>query len=202
MSTTVMEKGNGTGFEPAPAGAHVGVCVGVIDLGTQSWEYGGKINRHPKMLLMFELVGTEMEDGRPFTISEEFTSYFSEKANLRKFLEAWRGRPFTEEERKGFGVEKLLGAVGYVNVIHEVSKKGRTFGKIKSIMPLPKGSPKPAATNGFIHYQIEDGRPGDEIPEWIRNKILDCEEFKNAPAPPVPGGPPANDTDDLDDVPF
>lgn len=172
----------------------------MIDLGTQVWEYGGQVNRHPKMLITFELVGTEMEDGRPFTISEEFTSYFSEKANLRKFLESWRGKPFTEEERAGFSVAKLLGAAGFVNVIHEVSKKGRTFAKVKSIMPLPRSTPRPPSVNTPVHYEIEEGTPPDTIPEWIRNKILACEEFKNAPKPPAANG--HKEDPDKDDPPF
>ena len=62
----------------------------------------------------------------PLTVSRTFTVSLHEKANLRKFLSAWRGRDFTTEEAKAFDVSKLLGAYCMVNVT-ESETNGKTY---------------------------------------------------------------------------
>jgi hypothetical protein len=141
-----------------------------------------------------------MEDGRPFVVSAEFTSFMSEKANLRKFLEAWRGKPFTEEERAGFDVKRLLGVPAFVNVVHGKSKKGRTYAELVSASPLPRGMPRPDSINPPVSYEVEDGYPPESIPDWIRKKILDSDEFKGAANPPASTGHDVNPEDP--DCPF
>lgn len=159
----------GTSFPKAPAGVHRAVCIKVIDLGHQVGFEG--VGRAHKVLIMWELSDELMEDGRPFAISEEYTLSLNEKANLRKKLDAWRGRPFTEQELHGFELANLLGKPCQLQVAHEVSKKGKEFAKVTSIMPLAKGMSVPEVINDLVKYDITDPAIPDGLPQWIVDKI-------------------------------
>ena len=45
--------------------------------------------------------------GRRFDVARVYTLCLHERAALRKDLESWRGRKFTEQELDGFDLEKL-----------------------------------------------------------------------------------------------
>ncbi len=171
--------GNGKTSELAPDGNHVAACVGVIDLGTQTYEFNGSAISNRKVLLQWELVNEAMSDGRPFMVSAEFTLSLHEKSKLRPFLENWRGRPFTPEELAGFDLDSLAGRGCMLNVVHEVSKKGKTFSAVKSASRMPKGLPNPAASVDVVIYSIADPIP-EGIAEWIAAKIAGSEEKKTA----------------------
>lgn len=174
---------------PAPAGNHVARCVRVIELGLQkeTGQYGTKIQH--KLMLGFELP-TELhtfkeENGpEPFMLSSEYTVSLGEKANLRKDLESWRGQPFTPAELESFDVGKLLGVPCLLNVVHNKAKNGNTYANVKGITPLPKGFTCPAAISELLKYEIEGGKNEvfGKLPEWIRNKISGCEDWKAQPA--------------------
>ena len=119
----VASDSGGSNYKRVPAGAHVGRCYSLIDLGTQlsSGQYGEKLQH--KIQIKWELFGEDeqgaplvSDDGSPMTISKSYTLSLSDKASLRKDLASWRGRDFTEEEAKAFDVTKLLGAYCMVNV--------------------------------------------------------------------------------------
>ena len=65
------------------------------------------------------------------TISKFYTLSLHEKSNLGQDLVSWRGRPFTETERQGFDITKLIGVTCQLNVMHTDSGKER----ISSVMP-------------------------------------------------------------------
>jgi hypothetical protein len=199
MSTIAKDSG-GALRTPAPAGSHRACCVGVIDLGTQKFDYNGEVSYPHKVMLQFELSDELMEDGRPYMVSEEFTLSLNEKANLLKFLNSWRGRPFTPDELKGWDLAHVLGAAALINVIHKLSKKGSTFAKIAAASPLPRGMARPEPINPVRHYQVEDGPPPAELPDWIAAKINACEEFKGTLLTDIRAttGPVADD----EDIPF
>src|SRR3990167_2490369 len=94
-----------------------------------------------------------------------------EKANLRKHLEAWRGKKFTKEELDGFDVEKLLGVNCQLQVIHNLSDNGGTFANVQAIVPLGKGMVKIRPSEDYVRMVNRDpksgttataGAPGDE----------------------------------------
>ena len=96
-----------------------------------------------------------MQDGRPFSISKEYTASIGEKANLRKDLEAWRGRPFSSEELRNFSLENVLGAPCLLGVVHKPSKDGaKVYANVGSIMALPKGMPSPELVNPAVKFDI------------------------------------------------
>jgi hypothetical protein len=204
---TMLQDTGGEPRELAPAGNHRATCCGVIDLGTQTFEFNGESKSMHKLMLRFELSDECDAEGRPILISREFTASLHEKAALRAFLESWRGRPFGPEELKGFDPSALLGQPCLVGVIHEVSRNGKTYANIKSVGRLPKGMAPPEPVADQVHYQIEDGDPPSELPDWIVRKIRGCAEMAPNPTvgparrPPEPGVTVAYSADD-DNIPF
>lgn len=188
MAITASDKGGGTDFAPIPAGMHHAVCYGVVDLGTQP-SYNPKYPPRRKVLFIFELPGQRGEfvkDGvtknLPRAISEKYTNSLSAKSNLRPLLESWRGRPFTEDELKGFDLEKVCGANALLNLIHE-HKGDKTYTNISTINPLMSGTKKLIAENPPLKFSL-DSFPGnapivfpENMPEWIRQRIMDSDEY-------------------------
>jgi hypothetical protein len=145
----------GKEFEQAPAGNHVGRCVGLIDIGTQQGEYLGKTTYARKIVLRFELPNELISEGewagKPFVVSKFYTASLGEKANLRKDLAAWRGRDFTPDELKGFDAKNLLDKPCMVNVTH--TDKGKA--KISGITPIPKGVEVPGRMSELLYFSLE-----------------------------------------------
>ena len=89
------------------------VCTMLIDMGVQNNPRFGTSSR--KIRLVWEVLGQTVKIGDqeyPRQISKEFTNSLSDKSNLRKALQSWRGKSFTPQELKGFDLRKVLGA-GY-----------------------------------------------------------------------------------------
>ena len=224
MAFLAKDSGGGGNFKRVPAGAYIGRCYSLIDLGTQltSGNFGEKLQH--KIRIDWELFG-EDENGEPLTIdvngkmmpmtiNKSYTVSLHEKASLRKDLAAWRGKDFTEEEARGFDVQKLLGAYCMVNVTTSESA-GKTYSNVAGLTPLPGAlknvkpapvhehtvfdldAPDMAAFNKF-HAKLQEAIK--RSPEWARM------ERKLAPpvhqAPPV--GHPAGSGFAMadDDIPF
>lgn len=198
----IVAEHKGTNFPKAPAGVHRAVCIAVYDLGSQPGFEGVGLSR--KVLIMWELSDEFMTDGRPFAVSEEYTLSLNEKANLRKKLEAWRGRPFSEAELKGFDVANLLGKPCQLMVAHGISKKGKEFAEVTSIMPLAKGMQVPEPINDLRQYSITDSALPEGMPNWIAKKIGESAEKKPGhPATTAPAGStPYQTPTDAGDPPF
>lgn len=203
MALIAKDKGGGD-FEPVNEGTHHAICIGVFDLGTHFDEVYGK-SKH-EVLFMWELPNERIEiekDGAikdlPRAISRQFNLSLHKKAQLRPFLEAWRGRAFTEQELQGFDVSKVLGANCMLQVLH--NKKGdKTYGNVVSIIPLMKGMVKKDPENPQRSFSFDsDVLPPDGTPEWIRKKIEASEEWTHHN-----GGTSGTEenTESLDDIPF
>lgn len=197
---------SGGEFKPAPEGTHIARCFACISLGTQHSE---KFADSFKILLMFELpkemIETE-EGAKPAVVSKEYTLSIGPKSNLGKALQSWRGRAFTADEMKGFEIANVIGAPCQVTVSHKPSAKGGVWADILTITGIPKGYQMPAQWHKSCRYEIEQGK--DEafaaLPEWIRKKILACEEFQPSTIKPMttPEPPEAPAPDEEDSVPF
>lgn len=169
---------------PAPAGAHVGRCYGVIDLGSHLNPQSQKMVR--KILIQFELPNElhtfrEEKGPEPFVVSREFGLFLSEKAHLRPFLEGWRGRPFTQEELNKFDVMVLAGLPCLINIIHN-QKGDKVYANIASVMVIPKGMPVPAAVNPKMTLSLNEEFSMDTfkaLPEWIQKKIMESPEYRS-----------------------
>ncbi len=172
MALMAKDTGGGS-FELTPAGNHIGVCYMVCDLGDQESTYQGESKILRKVRVSWELPGEHMADGRPFSVSKIYTLSLSEKANLRKDLESWRGRAFTDEELEGFDLFNVLGKACMINIIHEASNN-KTYANVASVASLPKGVTAPQATNAQVAFSLEDANAREvyaALPEWLQGKI-------------------------------
>ena len=181
MSLTVNAGNSGGGdFEQCPAGSFAARCYQIIDLGHQTFEWKGEAKVAPKVRITWEL-NEMMQDGRPFSISKEYTASIGEKANLRKDLEAWRGRPFSSEELRNFSLENVLGAPCLLGVVHKPSKDGsKVYANVGSVMALPKGMAAPELVNLAVKFDIGtfDQKVFDSLSSYVQKKILMSKELE------------------------
>ena len=142
-------------FKQPPQGTHVARCYQLIDIGTQHGEYLGEPTVRQQMIVRFELpFETDVFEGveKPLIASKFYTVSLGEKANLRKDLEAWRGKAFTAAELAGFNVSAILGAPCTVSIIH--SEKGKA--KVTAVAALPKGTVCPPAFNKVSKFTLDE----------------------------------------------
>lgn len=166
--------GNNTEFEACPEGTHIAVCYGVIDAGFhQTPQYGIK----RKLILLWETSEEKDQNNSPFQLVGFYTPSLGAKATLRKHLESWRGRKFTEEELNGFDVRKVLGAPCLITVQHDVKPDGSKRHKVVSVTALPKTTPKPELANKKVFYSVDEpatSSPKSDLPEWINDLLGQC----------------------------
>jgi len=194
MGFIASDNGGGD-FKKVPQGVHMGRCYSLIDLGTQlvKSQHGDKMMH--KIRIAWELFG-EDEAGNPLTvdyegkvmpmtISKSYTLSLSEKANLRKDLQAWRGREFTEEEAKGFDITKLLGVYCMVNVTHSETN-GKTYANVSGLTPIPSAlkNAKPDAVHSNIIFNLDE--PDWEVFASFHEKLQDA--IKSSPEFAVAAG--------------
>lgn len=212
----------GAAFKRVPTGVHCARCIGVIDLGTQDIVFGGESKLQHKVQIQWEVLGedelgvplTTERDGIevPLSISKRYTLSLHEKAGLRRDLEAWRGKPFSAEELKGFDVSKLLGAFCMLNVVEQDGSNGKTYSNISSITPLPRGLPKPVSTTPMVTFDVDKPDMGvfagfhEKLKETIQSSVEWRERTAKLSGQPAKPAAPAKQTtafDDMaDDVPF
>lgn len=194
----------GGDFEQAPVGSHVARCVKIIDIGTQKGEYQGQANIRRQCIVGWELPLELMKEGdhagKPFTVSRFYTASLGEKANLRKDLENWRGRAFTEQELMGFASKNILGKPCMLSVTHNEKGKARVTG----VMALPKGMDVPEQVNPSVYFSLDefDQAVFDALSDGYKKLIQASPEYQHIAA----GGArkqPAGKFDDMeDDIPF
>jgi len=130
--------------EIIPAGNYIARCYSMIHVGTVEEDIMGVMKTHNKVNITWELptelkVFNEAKGEQPLVISKEYNLYMNDKANLRKDLESWRGKAFTDEQAEKFDITNLLGVPCMLNIIHKTSKKGKDYAVISSITPIPRG---------------------------------------------------------------
>jgi hypothetical protein len=129
-------------YATAPEGLHAAVCVDVVNLGVVAGAYGAK----HKVRLAWQLASLDAQ-GRRYDVARVYTLSLHERAALRKDLESWRGRTFTEVELDGFDLERLLGANAQVQVTHDLSDDGTCYANVSTVVPPVKGAPTLAPLN-------------------------------------------------------
>jgi hypothetical protein len=98
-------------------------------------------------------------------VSKFYTLSLSDKANLRKDLESWRGKQFTDAELEGFELKNLVGANCYLNLVE--TDKGKR--KIASIMPIKRTDTRLTPVTD---------KPPHNFQAWIDRLRADSEEIK------------------------
>jgi len=210
MALLSKDTGGSGGFDPLEPGTYVARCISVVDLGFHETQWGKK----EKVYLGFEVPEERVKwtdkDGKehegPALIGSRFTNSINEKALLGQMLTSWRGKPFTDEERRGFDLFNVLGVPCMINVTHN-EKGGKVYANITSIIRLPKGIECPPAESELIGYTPQDNAKAgnlSKLPEWLQKL---CEQGHGAALSPqvTPQagnyqGEPAPDI--YDDIPF
>ena len=157
----IVNSGDRKEFVLAPAGLHQAVCCDYVDLGILEVTWMGQIKKQPKIRVVWQL-DEDMEDGKPFIVQKRYTAKLFEKATLRKELESWRGRPFTDAELDGFDLDNIIGANCQLNIQH-VTKDGKTYANVVSVVPLGKNMQKLTVRD---YVRVQD-RPGYKEPEEV-----------------------------------
>jgi hypothetical protein len=153
-------------FPTAPEGTFLALCVDEIDLGRVKTSFGGEDRERNMVRLVWQLDEAD-RDGKPYLIKKDYTASLHEKATLRKHLQSWRGRAFTQTELVGFDLETVVGAGCMISVVHATGSKGGTFGNVEAVMKLPKGS-SPPAKGGYV--RVKDRTAPEDVPTIQRQK--------------------------------
>lgn len=125
-------------YTPAPEGLYHAVCVDVVDLGVLTTTWGDK----HKVRLVWQIEEVNTEADRRFEVRKQYNLSLHEKATLRKDLESWRGRKFTDQELQGFDLEKLIGVNAQVQIVHDLGDDATVWANVQAVVPAPKGVAK------------------------------------------------------------
>jgi hypothetical protein len=221
MSLTVSANSGGSTFIQVPPGMHLAMCYRIIDLGTQKTEYMGQVKHQPKVLFQFEVHGEDdagqpltTSSGEPLSVAKNFTLSLSEKSNLRKDLQTWRGKEFTEEELKAFDLKNVLGQWCMLSITHR-QYNDKTYCNIENINPVPSSIRKAGLPDGHNEPKLFSIREADmdlfeKFSDYIKDKIKASPEWESwsgvAPSANLnqEAAPSAKDPMDNfeDDIPF
>lgn len=179
MSMIAKNNGN-VNIERLEGGVYPAVSSMIIDLGLQENTKFEKMQR--KMMVIWILKNEYVEingEQLPRTISKEYSFSLHEKSGLRKDLQAWRGKPFTDDELNGFDLLTVLNKPCQLQIILE-EKNGNKYNSIAGIMALPKGT-KIELLDSACHFDLENPETWNnwnKIPAWIQEKIKKAQNYE------------------------
>lgn len=176
--------GEGGDFTPPPEGSFPAVAYRIVDLGTQNTTFQGQSKDAHKIMVSWEIQDEDavMSDGQPMTIHQRYTWSMHEKATLRKHLEAWRGKKFTEDDfgPGGFDVRKLLGAPCMISIVHNPSGD-KLYANVAGVVRLPKGLSTRALHNAKSFVWLErdefDADAFEKLSEGLKTTIKKSPEY-------------------------
>ena len=139
---------------------HNAVCTGIAFLGNMETKYGPK----EKVAIIFELETGEF-------MATEQTPTFGSKSNLRKLLQSWRGKPFTEEElNDGFELMSILGSNCQLNVTHNEQNE-RVYANIDTILQKAKDI-EPSVTPFGFSVLDETAENFEKLPLFLQIRAM------------------------------
>jgi len=179
---------NKTKSDPVPAGTHHAVCYGIIAVGTQPSE---KFTPRQKIIVCFEIPAeriTIKDQDLPRGISKRYPLSLNEKSSLRKDLQSWRGKPFTQEELNGFDVSKVIGSNCLISVLHS-DRAGAIYADISGISALPRQMASVRPENQPLYFNLIEAidlakKTGNtdvnwpsELPAWVQKICSQADEY-------------------------
>lgn len=183
----------------------------MLHIGTGEEDIMGEKKIQNRARIGWEIPGEMRKYGdgpeSPMVISQKYTLSMNEKANLRKMLQSWRGKAFTEEEATAFDITKLLGLPCMLNIIHKQSAKGSTYANIAGVTAMPKGFEAPAQIHRtcVFDYDSPNLELLEALPDFMQEEIKASDEYKalmgsitHADQPERP----SDSTGGADDLPF
>ena len=158
--------------ELIPPGVHKARCISVVDLGThKNKKYGIWLH---KIMLESEMPEAKKPDGTCITTGKICTLSMHHQSRLRRHIESWRSKVFTDQEAEEFDIFELLGVTAIINVI---INNGYT--KISSLILL-KSSECPERINDLIGFSLSefDEKVFESLPKILQNKIKESIEYQ------------------------
>lgn len=174
------------------------ICYQILDLGTQKSTYNGESKLQHKVYIGFELINELMEDGRPFVVGSRYTLSGFKNAVLRKHLESWRAKAFTDDEFDAFDITKLVGQPAMLTLT-----EGEKYVNITGVSLPPKGTPLKALVNEkkklILTPEEFDVKVFESLHEKMRETIAASPEYQAIKS----GKPIQNVVEEFDDeIPF
>jgi len=190
-------KDAGGGFDPHSEGQHSLLCVDVVNLGLKIDEFPGSEPKEVGKAALVFASGERHDDNSLVIVTVEMTLSMYEKANMRQFLESWRGRSYPAEQAEaGVPLHKLQGQNGLASIEHITTRRNRLFAKIRSISPLPDGM-EPPDPKILDEYE----RP-DFFTERKKEYAQQLAEFRSRRSQAPDDYEEAESIEDDDDLPF
>lgn len=194
----LLPKPNHIEYESPASGTFIARCYRFIDLGTQPKVFNGETSLKHQVRISWELPTELMEKGeyagKPFTVHQTYTWSMSDKAILRKSLESWRGKKFSDSDfgENGFNTKKLIGVPCMIGISH-TEKNGKTYANISTISPLLKGFEMPIPINETLYFAFDEAMAFPEaerrmyfdnflskVSQSTKDAIMNCPEYKKA----------------------
>jgi len=174
---------------PVEPGVYIAVCVYSIDLGEQLCEYKDKTKSYSNQVkLGFELIGESVEiDGKqePRILGRTLNFARSKNGGLRKFVQSWLGKTFTDDEFNELDTNDLVGKAAQLSVV--LNETGE-YANIDTIMQLPKGVAAPTPVSPLIRYDMEpwDDAAFTALPDWAQEQIKKSSQYQKLHVPTNP----------------
>ena len=190
--------GNGGTFKHPEPGTVNAICTRVIDLGTQETTWQGQKKTARKVLIGWE-IDQQMDDQRPFLVTARYTASIHPKSVLGQHLEAWRGRPFSEEELKAFDLNKILGACCLLTIVRDGE-----YSNVKGVAKLPKGMAplEPHGPLTLLDLENYSEEVYSSLSEPLRATIAKSPEFQKATGEVADAPEGGAGKLDAEDIPF
>jgi len=197
-------------YQTVSPGMYVARCISMIELGTIKEKYQDQEKIVQKVMIRWELptektVFDPAKGEEPFSVSKKYTLSMHEKSTLRKDLESWRGKGFTEEQAQRFDITKLLGIPCNLNIIHKPSQTnpGKNVTIISSISPLMKGQVCPDQINPtkVLSYDNFNWNLFNSLSDYTKDIIKSSVEFQSLQEPGLVLDHETGN-DELNDLPF
>ena len=160
---------NSSSFE-IPEGTYPAICIHIIDCGVWEREYQGNTKQKPEIYLRWMLPTVIIPDGdyqgECAEIGKRYSFSMYKKSNLRRDLETWRGKPFTDIEAAGFDIDNVLQIPCMLSVF--TNDKGYT--NIHMITPY-QGEKIEVPDSKILLFDTGNPEGFDSLPKWIQRKI-------------------------------
>jgi hypothetical protein len=176
---------NTGGFEAPEAGTDTGILIRIIDIGTHTSTYQGQESARRKVVFVFELPNQKGQERTPLTVSKFYTFSMHEKANLRRDLETWRGKPYTSAELEVFDPARLLGQPCLLTLKERTTADGKLRIDVAQITSLAKEMSRPGApVNETYVYDLDDHNPEvfEKISDGLKRLITASAEWPEVQA--------------------
>jgi len=164
-----------------PAGLQGAICCDVVDQGMRDKTWDGVTTQVPKLSIHFllediipsrwthphlnEIVEVHADIvGLPFGISRWMTNSMHENANLRQFINQWRGVAITDAEAEHFDLDTLVGTPAALMIVHAQDKHNprKYYANIDVVTSLPDNMTAPALPSGYVRIKDRPPRDGNE----------------------------------------